>query len=128
MGAALGATTAVSWFKLGTSWALPALKQSATGLGLLYAVTCLGSAAFGFKIISGWFKERKQGHKQAGANGSIQQGRSVGAEGDEQEVLLQQQQQVPSQALLELSQGRQQPANGAATAPAVQAGSLPAWQ
>jgi hypothetical protein len=66
VGAALGASTAVTWFKLGTTWALPRLQQSAAGLSILYAVAVLGSGAFGCKIIKGWFKEQKRKQQLSG--------------------------------------------------------------
>jgi hypothetical protein len=121
VGAALGATTAVSWFKLGTGWALPALQQSRTGLGILYAVTCLGSAAFGFKIITGWWKEQQQKKQQAG--GRSQQ--AVSEEGVQ--LLLQGQQQDSSAALDGMSDSREQlgsdldRSSGRAAAPSVPA-------
>lgn len=66
VGAALGASTAVTWFKLGTAWALPSLQKSAAGLGVLYAATVLGSAGFGYKVITGWFKERRRKQQLSG--------------------------------------------------------------
>jgi hypothetical protein len=66
VGAALGASTAVTWFKLGTAWALPSLQKSAAGLGILYAVTGLGAAAFAYKIVTGWFKEQKRKQQLSG--------------------------------------------------------------
>lgn len=106
VGAALGACTAVSWFKLGTGWALPALQQSRTGLGFLYAVTCIGSAAFGFKIITGWWKEQQQKKKQAG-------GRSRQAVSEEGvQLLLQGQQQDSAATLNGVSGSREQLGSG----------------
>lgn len=64
MGAALGASTAVTWFKLGTAWVLPALQKSPQGLAVVYSLTVLGSAAFGAKIISGWWEDHKQKQQQ----------------------------------------------------------------
>lgn len=66
VGAALGATTAVTWFKLGTAWALPALQKSPAGLRVLYTVTALGSAAFGYKVVTGWFKEQRRKQQLSG--------------------------------------------------------------
>lgn len=98
VGAALGASTAATWFKLGTGWALPALQQSSTGLGVLYAVTGLGSAAFGYKIITGWWKEQQQKRQQSS-------GRLRHAGGDEDAQLLLQQQQADASNGVSGSQG-----------------------
>lgn len=72
VGAALGATTAVAWFKLGTNWVLPALQRSQAGLAALYLLTGIGAAAFGVKNISGWWRERQR-HKQQTAEQQQQQ-------------------------------------------------------
>lgn len=66
VGAALGASTAVTWFKLGTAWALPAVRHTPGGLGLLYTVTVLGSLAFAYKVITGWFKEQRRKQQLSG--------------------------------------------------------------
>jgi hypothetical protein len=121
VGAALGASTAVSWFKLGTAWALPALQQSRTGLGVLYAVTCIGSAAFGFKIITGWWKEQQQKQQQAGGRSR----HAVNVEGVQ--LLLQGQQQDSAAALDGVADSQVQfgselqGSNGRAAAPSVHA-------
>lgn len=66
VGAALGAATAVTWLRLGTAWALPALQASPAGLRVLYTVTALGSAAFGYKVVTGWFKEQRRKQQLSG--------------------------------------------------------------
>lgn len=66
VGAALGAATAVTWFRLGAAWALPALQASPAGLRVLYTVTALGSAAFGYKVVTGWFKEQRRKQQLSG--------------------------------------------------------------
>jgi len=88
VGAALGSLTAVSWFKLGTAWALPALQKSATGLGVLYTVTGLGAAAFGVKIISGWWKDRQQQQQQQRRDADVQHDHVNHGDGGEGQLLL----------------------------------------
>jgi hypothetical protein len=59
---------------------------------VLYVVTGLGSAAFGFKIISGWFKERrqKQERQQQQADSGVQQELASSANLERQHLLMQQ--------------------------------------
>lgn len=104
VGAALGSLTAVSWFKLGTAWALPALQKSATGLGVLYTVTGLGAAAFGVKVISGWWKERQQQQQRHDAD--VQRLEVNHGDGGEGQLLLAQDSATMSGGHVQLGHSR----------------------
>lgn len=60
VGGLLGASTAASWFSLGTSYTIEALRAWPPGLPLLYGATLVGMVLFSVRNVLVWQKERKE--------------------------------------------------------------------